>query len=197
MSPSIDSSTTSQALPSASPLRRADAGKVIAEAYNVPNGRRHKTELINNPNLQNGRIPDEAVDNKSENSSAGKVGSNTDYQKNPYGRQSKTRVLTRDEADINFQLTREERDVFINAISGAESVKDMSEEEQKTLQKTAERIEKILEAVDTRTEEGRQRADLAIKEWYSRLANGKFKAPSDLLRLIQAAALGQEDLTKV
>ncbi len=194
MSPTIDPTTTSQALPPTPPLRRTDAGKTVAEAYNIPERRRHKTESIDRAN---GKIPDESVSAKSDNASAGKVQSNADYQKNVYGRQSKTRILSRDEADINFQLTREERDVFINAISGNESVQEMSEEEQKLLQKTAERIEKILAAVDTRTEEGRERADMAIKEWYSRLANGKFKAPTDLLRLIQAAALGQEDLTKV
>ncbi|MCD7896757.1 MAG: hypothetical protein LUG50_08805 [Planctomycetaceae bacterium] len=105
--------------------------------------------------------------------------------------------LTQDQAEINFQLTREERDVFLNAISGDESVEEMTKQEQETLQKAAERIEKLIEEADTRTAEGRERLDRAVKEWYSRLANGKHKPPTDLLRLIQAAAAGKTDLSYV
>ncbi len=197
MIPNIDPTTPSASLPNNAQVRRNDASKAIAEAYNVPvSDRKVKQAAADSEDKYPGAIPDEAVDMGADSSAAGKIGT-TDYQKGVYGRQSKTRVLTKDEAEINFQLTREERDVFINAMSGNEPVKDMSEEEQQMLQKTAERIEKILEAVDTRTTEGRQRADAAIKEWYSRLANGKYKAPSDLVRLIQAAALGVDDLTKI
>ncbi len=106
-------------------------------------------------------------------------------------------LTTHDQAEINFQLTREERDVFLNAISGDESVEEMTKQEQETLQKTAERIEKLIEDADTRTAEGRERLDKAIKEWYTRLANGKHKPPTDLIRLIQAAAAGRTDLTYI
>ena len=95
-----------------------------------------------------------------------------------------------DQAEINFQLTREERAVFLGAMSGQEDPKQMTEQEQGTLQKAAERIEKLLEDATTRRTDRTDRLDKAIKEWYSRLSNGKHKVPADLIRLIQQAAAG-------
>lgn len=97
-----------------------------------------------------------------------------------------------DQAELKMQLTREEREVFLNAISGRESTSEMSEEEQRLLQKTTERIEKMLEEADARDAQTRERVDKAVKEWYTRLSNGK-QPPGDLLTLIRQAAAGTLD----
>lgn len=102
-----------------------------------------------------------------------------------------------DQAEINFQLTREERDAFINAISGQENPKDMTEREQTALQRAAERVEKLIEEATTRSTDRGERLDKAIKEWYSRLTNGKHKAPADLVRLIQQAAAGNLNFNSI
>ena len=97
----------------------------------------------------------------------------------------------RDSAEINFQMTREERAVFVNAMSGKEDPADMTEEEQGTLQKVSERIEKLIEDAITRDTASRERVESAVKEWYSRLSNGKREPGQDLLYLIRQAAMGQ------
>lgn len=96
-----------------------------------------------------------------------------------------------DQSEINFQLTREERDVFVNAISGDEDPEEMSEQEQETLQRVAERIEKLIEEAATRNTQKVERLEKAIKEWYTRLS-GKREAPADLIALIYRAAAGLE-----
>lgn len=113
----------------------------------------------------------------------------------PVARTGKSKTDTylrqgQDQAEINFQLTREERAVFLGAMSGQDDPEQMTEQEQGTLQKAAERIEKLLEDATTRKTDRTDRLDKAIKEWYSRLSNGKHKAPADLIRLIQQAAAG-------
>lgn len=99
--------------------------------------------------------------------------------------------LGQDTAELGFLLTREEREVFVNAISGRESPEEMSDEEQELLQKTSERIDKLIEDAMSRTTENRERIDSAVKEWYSRLSNGKLEAGEDLLFLIRKAARGE------
>lgn len=107
------------------------------------------------------------------------------------------RPAARDSAEINFQLTLEERDVFLNAMSGQEDPASMTPEEQTTLQKVSERIEKLLEEAEGKSADRVDRLDKAIKEWYNRLSNGKHKAPADLVRLIRLSALGTGDLSKI
>lgn len=99
--------------------------------------------------------------------------------------------LGQDTADLGFLLNRQEREVFVNAISGRESPEEMSAEEQELLQKTSERIDKLIEDALSRTTENRERIDSAVKEWYSRLSNGKLEAGEDLLFLIRKAARGE------
>lgn len=107
------------------------------------------------------------------------------------------RTGQRDSAEINFQMTLEEREVFLNAMSGKEDPADMTEDEQTTLQKVSERIEKLLEEAEGKSSDRVDRLDKAIKEWYNRLSNGKHKAPADLVRLIRLSAVGTGDLSKV
>ncbi len=104
------------------------------------------------------------------------------------GGRSKAEI--RDQAGINFQMTREEREVFLSAMSGRERVSEMSENEQKLMEKSAERLEKLIEAADARDAASREKLDKAVKEWYIRLANGK-QPPGDLLWLISQAAAGK------
>lgn len=99
--------------------------------------------------------------------------------------------LGQDSAELGFHLTREEREVFVNAISGKESPEEMSEEERQLLQKTSERIDQLIEAAMSRTTENRERIDSAVKEWYARLSKGKLEAGEDLLTLIRKAARGE------
>lgn len=98
----------------------------------------------------------------------------------------------RDQAEINFQMTREERDVFLGAMSGRERVSDMTENEQRLMEKAAERLERLIETAEAKDAAGRERVDKAVKEWYLRLSNGK-QPPSDLLTLIRDAAAGKLD----
>lgn len=113
-----------------------------------------------------------------------------------YGPRSDTdrfkKSAAQDQAEIKLQLTREEREVFLNAISGRESPSEMSEEEQELLQKTSERIEKLIEEANARDTQTKERVDKAVKEWYTRLSNGK-QPPGDLLTLIRQAAAGVLD----
>lgn len=104
---------------------------------------------------------------------------------------------TKDQAEINFQVTREERDALVNYVSGKEDVKDMTEDEQETLQKVSERIQKMIENAEAKSTERGERLDKAVKEWYNRLTNGKDKAPINLTRLITLAAMGITDLSKI
>ncbi|MCD8138362.1 MAG: hypothetical protein LUE17_01040 [Planctomycetaceae bacterium] len=97
-----------------------------------------------------------------------------------------------DQAEIAFQMTREERDVFTSYVSGEETVDQMSELEQRTLERVAERLERLIAEADARTETGRKRMNLALREWYQRLAGGK-QSPENLIDLIQMATQGRMD----
>lgn len=116
-------------------------------------------------------------------------------------KQGTTRIYNRpesvDKAEINFQVTREERAVFLNAMSGEEDPAEMTQEEQATLQKVSERLQKLIEEAAARDSDRGERLEKAVKEWYNRLSNGKRKAPADLVRLINKAALGIADLSKI
>ncbi len=97
-----------------------------------------------------------------------------------------------DQAEIAFQMTREEREVFTSYISGDETVDQMSEAEQRTLERVSERLERLIEEADARSETGRKRMNLALREWYQRLAGGK-QSPENLIDLIQMATQGRMD----
>lgn len=97
-----------------------------------------------------------------------------------------------DQAEVAFQVTREEREVFLNYASGNEDIDELSEHEQTTLQRVAERLDKLIEAASERNAKGMNRINAAMKEWYSRLAGGK-EAPEQLIALIQRASQGKMD----
>ncbi|MCD8350246.1 MAG: hypothetical protein LUC93_06510 [Planctomycetaceae bacterium] len=109
-------------------------------------------------------------------------------------RTGSTDVLKRgeDQAEIAFQMTREEREVFTSYVSGEETIDQMSEAEKRMLERVAERLERLIAEADTRTETGRKRMDLALREWYQRLAGGK-QSPEHLIDLIQMATQGRMD----
>lgn len=102
-----------------------------------------------------------------------------------------------DQAEINFQLTKEERDAFLNAMSGQENPSDMTEREQTALQRASERVQKLMDDAAARTTDRTDRLDKAIREWYSRLSNGKYSAPPNLLQLIQQAAAGNMNFKNI
>jgi hypothetical protein len=95
-----------------------------------------------------------------------------------------------DQAEINFQMSREEREVFLSAMSGREEVSEMSEAEQEMMERATERLDKLIEAASARDTASRERVDKAVKEWYLRLSNGK-QPPADLLTLIRQSAAGK------
>lgn len=168
MLPNVDPTTPSVAVGTGSQARRPEVDKV-AEAYRVAK----VNEQIQNDEAAGPRSPENTV------------------RKAAGVRESNTRTIAqraKDSAEINFQLTREEREVFVNALSGKEDPAEMTEQEQTILQRTAERIEKILDEANALDTENRERLDKAVKEWYTRLSNGKHEAPGDLLTLIRKAA---------
>lgn len=100
--------------------------------------------------------------------------------------------VQRDEAQLSFRVTPEERDSLVAAFSGEESAKAMTREEKDTLQGAAERITKLVEEAAAKSTASRERTGKALSEWYSRLSQGE--APSeDLLTLLRQAAMGQFD----
>lgn len=171
MLPNIDPTTPSVAVGAGAQTRRPEMEKV-AEAYNT----------------------NQAKDSISYEE-GGVKRSSTDVMKRLATPEARNRVAAnqrpQDKAEINFQLTREEREVFVNAISGTEDPSEMSEREQSVLQKAAERIEKMLDDAQAYDTESRERLDKAVKEWYTRLSNGKHQAPSDLLSLIRKASVNR------
>ncbi len=98
----------------------------------------------------------------------------------------------RDEAQLSFRVTPEERDSLVTAFSGKESAEKMTKEEKDTLQGASERITKLVEEAAAKSTASRARTEKALSEWYSRLAQGE--SPSgDLLSLLRQAAMGQFD----
>lgn len=183
MLPNIDPVTSAAAVGATTPsTRRPDMEKAL-EAYKS--------------------APAARVDEKRVGKEAGRVGSETKEARAPdavertsqvKARERTTDVVRRidDQADIAFQMTREEREVFLGYISGEEEIDQLTDQEKITLERVTERIEKLIEEADARSTKGRGRITLAMKEWYSRLANGK-QAPENLIDLIQRAAQGMMD----
>lgn len=171
MIPNIDPATPSVAAGAGGQTRRPEMDKVV-EAYNTVQAKEQVS-------YEEGDV----------------ARSSTDVVNRVATPEAKSRVQAtqrpQDKAEINFQLTREEREVFVNALSGKEDPSEMSEREQTVLQKTAERIEKILDEARTFDTESRERLDKAVKEWYTRLSNGKHEAPADLLSLIRKASVNR------
>jgi hypothetical protein len=175
MFPYIDSAASTGATVQATAVKRPEFDK-IAETYQTP------------------RMRDNGAFEETDNSArpAEKVGT-----RSITGPRRDTAVQRKveakgDQAAINFQMSREEREVFLSAMTGRERVSDMSEDEQKLMEKSAERLDKLIEAADARDTASRERMDKAVKEWYIRLANGK-QPPTNLLTLIRQAAEGKLD----
>ncbi len=168
------------------PTRRLDAEKAL-EAYNL------QTAAADAEKAAAASQQVDAAGQKADTAGEAQKTAPSPSRKAAAESKPKTDVYLRpgqDQAEINFQLTREEREAFINAISGQEKPEDMAEEEQTALQRAAERVEKLIEEALTRSTDRGERLDKAIKEWYTRLTNGKYKAPPDLISLIQQAAAG-------
>ena len=110
------------------------------------------------------------------------------------GRSSTTAITKRfnDQADIAFQLTREERDVFLDYVTGETDSESLTDQEEITLQRVTERLSKLIEEADARSAKGRNRINAAMKQWFSRLSGGK-EVPAHLIDLIQQAAQGKMD----
>lgn len=183
MLPNIDPVTSTAAVGATTPsTRRPDMEKALEAYKNVPAARvddnRVGKEAARVGNETNGARAADAVER------AGQVKS----------RDSSTEVVRRkdDQADIAFQMTREEREVFLGYVSGEEELSQLTDQEKITLERVAERIEKLIEQADARSTKGRNRINVAMKEWYSRLANGK-EAPENLIDLIQRASQGMMD----
>ncbi|MDR1745452.1 MAG: hypothetical protein LBS30_06840, partial [Planctomycetota bacterium] len=143
--------------------RRGDADQIL-KAYNT--------------------IPPARVDEKRVAEEAESVGAETNKahsadEVNRAGqvkaRSSTTEIAKRsgDQAAIAFQLTREERDVFLEYVTGEDDPDSLTDQEQLTLQRVTERLAKLIEEADARSVKGRGRVNVAIKEWFSRLSGGK------------------------
>lgn len=106
---------------------------------------------------------------------------------------SGTRILqSKDKADINFTLSREERDAFIAAFSSKQDSASMTNGEKETLKKASERISKFIDEAITRNSDNREKVEKAVGEWYSRITKGE-QGPMDLIELMRKAAMGTLD----
>jgi hypothetical protein len=94
----------------------------------------------------------------------------------------------RDQVELNFHLTLEERDAFQAAFGSKQNPDVMSPEEKETLQKAAERISSYIDEAIARNSDNRERVEKAVGEWYSRLTKGESK-PMDLINLLRQAAM--------
>lgn len=99
----------------------------------------------------------------------------------------------RDQAEINFSVSREERDAFMAVFSEKQDPAAMSPEERETLRKASERITKFVEEAIARNASNRERVEKAVGEWYSRMTNGEHRGPTDLVDLLRQAAMGNLD----
>ncbi len=106
-------------------------------------------------------------------------------------RSTAIRYNGRDSAEINFSLTQEERDAFINAFSSKQDPATMTEEERSVLQQASERINKYIDEAIANNTEKRERVEKAVREWYSSIAKGEDQGPTDLIHLLRKAAMGQ------
>lgn len=193
MLPNIDVTNTAN-LGGASPAKRPEPDQVVQDSYKSLSNVKEQQPKPKAAPVSNDRTSSATdvvkdsrpAENVQQTQKAGRSGTRS-YDRN----------ATQDQAEINFQLTREERDVFLNVMSGREEAGAMTEEEQTTLQKVSERIEKLIEDADAKDSERAERLEKAVKEWYNRLSNGKHKAPVDLIRLIHQAAMGVADLSKL
>lgn len=176
MLPTIDPAAGAAAnVGGANQSRRSDMDKIV-EAYKIAAPAKTEKQQVDNAGSEAAKT-------------SGVQGSEAVRSK-----QRPTDVILRleDQADISFQLTREEREVFLSYASGEEEPSQMTQQEQTTLQRVAERLDKLIEESDARSAKGRSRIDAAMKEWYSRLASGK-QAPERLIDLIKLASQGQMD----
>lgn len=98
-----------------------------------------------------------------------------------------------DQVELNFSLTREERDAFINAFAEKQDPATMTEEEKENLQSAAERIAKYVEETISKNGERRERVEKAVGEWYSRISKRELEGNFDLIDLLRKAATGQLD----
>ncbi len=153
----------------------------IAETYQTPRVR----DSANRDGVDEFAAPESSA-RPAEKTGTGAVGGRSETS------QFRKAIARGDQAEINFQMSREEREVFLSVMSGRERVSDMSEDEQRLMEKSAARLEKLIEAADARDAASRERIDKAVKEWYLRLSNGK-QPPTDLLTLIRESAAGRLD----
>lgn len=167
MLPTIDTTLTNSGVGGGTPLRHLETEKAI-EAYksNVPVETKQKAEK-----------PDPREDV---------------YQSS--AERSKTDIVGRkDQAEINFQLTMEERDAFLSAFTSKQDPSSMTPEEREALQKASERISKYIDETVARNGDNRERVEKALREWYSHLTKGETDGPLDLLNLLRQAAMGNLD----
>lgn len=162
--------------------------QVPAENYQTP---RPRDVVARDSVLPGGTAADKAADTSA--GTAERVASRVPGARSETAlRQQRPSAKGGDQAEINFQMSREEREVFLSVMTGREKASEMSETEQKLMEKASERLDKLIEAATSRDTASRERMDKAVKEWYLRLSNGK-QPPANLLNLITQAANGELD----
>ncbi len=190
MFPAIDPAAMTGTTTQTGAVRRPDVDAVV-ETYQTPRARdavaRDPLRVV--PEQREGTAVDDA---DSSARAPEKTGTRVGAARTETDVRRRAAARTGDQAEINFQMSREEREVFLSAMSGRESVSEMSEEEQRLMERASERLEKLIEAADARDAASRERMDKAVKEWYLRLSNGK-QPPADLLTLIRQASQGLLD----
>lgn len=97
----------------------------------------------------------------------------------------------RDQVEIQFVLSREEREAFAAALSSqGNPAETMTEEEKQTVKKASERISKFIDDTAARNQKSREKVESAVSEWYSKMSRGEPRGPLDLIQLLRAAAMG-------
>ena len=140
------------------------------------------------PQLAQAEIPEATAEKAKESNASQALGKSNNADANAKAKNSIWE--NKDQAELNFSLTREEKEVFVNAFSKDQDPATMSEDDQETLQKAAERISKFVEEAIAKKAENRKRIEKAVSEWYDKISNGEGKGPAELIHLLHQAAMG-------
>lgn len=166
MLPTIDHMSPGRAASGSAVLRRADVEKAL-EAY--------KTNQPDNPRTGEKAKKAEALPEARKSPADAKV---------PAGQ---------DQAEINFTLSREEREAFVSAFNSRQDPAAMSDSEKETLRKASERISKFIDDAISRNSDNREKVEKAVGEWYAKMTKGEQQGPTELITLLRQAALGNLD----
>lgn len=102
----------------------------------------------------------------------------------------KTKTMGKDRQEFNLTVSYEERDALYNAFAPEMAGSSLSDAEMETLKKVTERITKFIDAAMAKSSENREKVEKAVGEWYSMIVNDKPRSPTELIRLLREASMG-------